>query len=147
MPGLFSVRGTTGTSYRIYFQDDLVKELIRLHQSKSLNSEEALLKESCGQLIKSTQKDAYLKEGAVADSSPNNLRPIVIDGSNVAMAHGGSKIFSCRGIEICVEWFKNEGHKVGYILYYFYNKITNVIRILRSLFQRGGKNPTTRTNP
>ena len=112
MPGLFSVKGT-GTEYRLYFQDELVKELIRLHQSKSFNSEETLLKESCGQLIKSTQKDAYLKEGAVADSPANNLRPIVIDGSNVAMAHGEPQIFSCRGIEICVEWFKNEGHKVG----------------------------------
>lgn len=81
-----------------------------------MNSEEALLKERCGQLIKSTQKDTSLKEAAVADSSQNNLRPIVIDGSNVAMAHGNYEIFSCRGIEICVEWFKNEGHKVSCIL-------------------------------
>ena len=105
------------TRYSLYFQDDLVKELIRLHQSKSFDSEEDLLKESCGQLIKSTQKDAHHKEGAVADSSQTNLRPIVIDGSNVAMAHGSSEIFSCRGIEICVEWFQNEGHKVGCFIF------------------------------
>lgn len=54
------------------------------------------------------------------------LRPIIIDGSNVAMEHGkensvgpvlGSagldwkKKFSARGIEICVEYFKKRGHE------------------------------------
>ncbi|KAG5682261.1 hypothetical protein PVAND_011625 [Polypedilum vanderplanki] len=39
------------------------------------------------------------------------LRPIVIDGSNVAMGHGNKEIFSCRGIGICVDWFKQRGHK------------------------------------
>ncbi|VEN61774.1 unnamed protein product [Callosobruchus maculatus] len=39
------------------------------------------------------------------------LRPIVIDGSNVAMSHGNKEIFSCRGIKICVDWFKSRGHK------------------------------------
>lgn len=39
------------------------------------------------------------------------LRPIVIDGSNVAMSHGNKEVFSCRGIAICVDWFKQRGHK------------------------------------
>lgn len=39
------------------------------------------------------------------------LRPIVIDGSNVAMGHGNKEVFSCRGIAICVDWFKQRGHK------------------------------------
>ena len=39
------------------------------------------------------------------------LRPIVIDGSNVAMSHGNKEVFSCRGIKICVDWFKSRGHK------------------------------------
>ncbi|CAK1587092.1 unnamed protein product [Parnassius mnemosyne] len=39
------------------------------------------------------------------------LRHIVIDGSNVAMSHGNKEIFSCRGIEICVDWFRARGHK------------------------------------
>ncbi|KAG4066601.1 hypothetical protein HA402_007237 [Bradysia odoriphaga] len=41
----------------------------------------------------------------------NGLRPIVIDGSNVAMSHGNKEIFSCRGIKLSVEWFKSRGHK------------------------------------
>ncbi|XP_050461273.1 endoribonuclease ZC3H12A-like isoform X1 [Cataglyphis hispanica] len=40
-----------------------------------------------------------------------DLRPIVIDGSNVAMSHGNKEIFSCRGIKICVDWFRARGHK------------------------------------
>ncbi|KAJ2945724.1 hypothetical protein O0L34_g565 [Tuta absoluta] len=39
------------------------------------------------------------------------LRHIVIDGSNVAMSHGNKELFSCRGIEICVAWFRARGHK------------------------------------
>ncbi|CAH0588952.1 unnamed protein product [Chrysodeixis includens] len=39
------------------------------------------------------------------------LRHVVIDGSNVAMSHGNKEVFSCRGIEICVEWFRARGHR------------------------------------
>ena len=53
------------------------------------------------------------------------LRPIIIDGQNVAIEHGkevysgkkltynmpAGKSFSARGIEICVEYFKNLGHE------------------------------------
>ena len=40
-----------------------------------------------------------------------SLRPIVIDGSNVAMAHGGDRMFSVRGITITVEFFLERGHR------------------------------------
>ncbi|XP_020280676.1 endoribonuclease ZC3H12A [Pseudomyrmex gracilis] len=40
-----------------------------------------------------------------------DLRPVVIDGSNVAMSHGNKEVFSCRGIKICVDWFRARGHK------------------------------------
>ncbi|KAJ7304467.1 hypothetical protein JRQ81_012031 [Phrynocephalus forsythii] len=52
-----------------------------------------------------------------AQSSPaegkeaeGNLRPIVIDGSNVAMSHGERGVFSCRGILLAVRWFLDRGH-------------------------------------
>lgn len=43
--------------------------------------------------------------------SSTDLRPVVIDGSNVAMGHGNKEVFSCRGIKICVDWFRARGHK------------------------------------
>lgn len=49
-------------------------------------------------------------EDEVVDNT-DNLRPIVIDGSNVAMSHGNKEVFSCRGIQLAVEWFLERGHK------------------------------------
>lgn len=46
-----------------------------------------------------------------ADSRQTGLRPIVIDGSNLAYCHGNKEVFSCLGIRLCVDWFKNRGHK------------------------------------
>ncbi|XP_017546833.1 NEDD4-binding protein 1 [Pygocentrus nattereri] len=40
-----------------------------------------------------------------------DLRHVIIDGSNVAMAHGLNRIFSCRGIAIAVEAFWRRGHR------------------------------------
>ncbi|KAF7657356.1 hypothetical protein LDENG_00028330 [Lucifuga dentata] len=39
------------------------------------------------------------------------LRHIIIDGSNVAMAHGLHRFFSCRGIALAVETFWRQGHR------------------------------------
>nr|XP_033811760.1 endoribonuclease ZC3H12A isoform X2 [Geotrypetes seraphini] len=44
------------------------------------------------------------------ETEVNNLRPIVIDGSNVAMSHGNKEVFSCRGILLAVTWFLDRGH-------------------------------------
>ncbi|XP_026529485.1 endoribonuclease ZC3H12A [Notechis scutatus] len=41
----------------------------------------------------------------------DHLRPVVIDGSNVAMSHGNKDSFSCRGIQLAVTWFLDRGHK------------------------------------
>ncbi|KAM5262407.1 NEDD4-binding protein 1 [Ctenodactylus gundi] len=40
-----------------------------------------------------------------------DLKHIVIDGSNVAIAHGLKKFFSCRGIAIAVEYFWKLGNR------------------------------------
>ncbi|KAL7038881.1 hypothetical protein ACKWTF_009725 [Chironomus riparius] len=56
-------------------------------------------------------KSEICDENASINEQDNSLRPIVIDGSNVAMSHGNKEVFSCRGIAICVDWFKQRGHK------------------------------------
>ncbi|XP_056254437.1 ribonuclease ZC3H12A [Seriola aureovittata] len=38
------------------------------------------------------------------------LRPVVIDGSNVAMSHGNKEVFSCLGIQLSVNFFLDRGH-------------------------------------
>ncbi|XP_057707927.1 probable ribonuclease ZC3H12C [Corythoichthys intestinalis] len=40
----------------------------------------------------------------------DNLRPVVVDGSNVAMSHGNKEVFSCQGIQLAIEWFLERGH-------------------------------------
>ena len=41
----------------------------------------------------------------------DNLRPIIIDGSNLAREHGNGSLFSCRGIALCVRYFWLRGHR------------------------------------
>lgn len=43
-------------------------------------------------------------------SRHGSLRYIVIDGSNVAMSHGNGKVFSCHGIKLVIDYFKQRGH-------------------------------------
>lgn len=45
-------------------------------------------------------------------NSNDNLRFVVIDGSNVAMSHGNDRVFSCKGIQLCVDYFVRRGHRV-----------------------------------
>ncbi|XP_013923080.1 PREDICTED: ribonuclease ZC3H12A [Thamnophis sirtalis] len=49
--------------------------------------------------------------GPPEEQDGDHLRPIVIDGSNVAMSHGDKDSFSCRGIQLAVTWFLDRGHK------------------------------------
>ncbi|EYC28077.1 hypothetical protein Y032_0008g321 [Ancylostoma ceylanicum] len=51
-------------------------------------------------------------EGAAFVPAPSStLRPIVIDGSNIAMTHGRKEVFSCAGIRDCVRFFTDRGHE------------------------------------
>jgi hypothetical protein len=44
---------------------------------------------------------------SVGSTEPRTgLRPIIIDGSNVAMSHGRSNVFSVKGIQIVVGYFR-----------------------------------------
>ncbi|XP_065220254.1 probable ribonuclease ZC3H12C isoform X2 [Planococcus citri] len=83
-------------------QNELLAELIKLgahQQSSKLKND--------GDSFDSVEDFAVIDQQC-ADG--NKLRPIVIDGSNVAMSHGNKEVFSCRGIKICVDWFRSRGH-------------------------------------
>ncbi|PSN36560.1 hypothetical protein C0J52_09129 [Blattella germanica] len=40
------------------------------------------------------------------------LRPIVIDGNNVAFGHSNGAYFSCKGLQFCIDYFVNRKHNV-----------------------------------
>lgn len=84
----------------------------------------------------------FPKRDPLAVSS--GLRPIVIDGSNLAMGHGNKETFSCRGIKLCVDWFRARGHREITVFVPKYRKesprMDNPIRdqaLLLELEQRG----------
>ncbi|XP_053170543.1 probable ribonuclease ZC3H12C [Scomber japonicus] len=62
----------------------------------------------CSDLLDSQRSDSPCPSDSVCDQ--DNLRPIVVDGSNVAMSHGNKEVFSCQGIQLAVDWFLERGH-------------------------------------
>ncbi|CAH1407931.1 unnamed protein product [Nezara viridula] len=82
-------------------QNQLLEELIKIGaQGQGLGSDG-----SCDW----EEEEPVAYEPTLHDET--KLRPVVIDGSNVAMSHGNKEVFSCRGIKICVDWFRARGHK------------------------------------
>ena len=67
-----------------------------------------------------------LSKAGAGPRPARGLRPIVIDGSNVAMNHGQRKVFSVKGIELVVRYFENRGH----------NKITAFVPEFRKKFNQ-----------
>jgi len=80
-------------------------------------------------ILQEGQQDTRPPKSPASSANPNNLiqgyqeplfktgkRPVVIDGSNVAVQHsiaiGRGARFSCQGIKICVDFFKSRGHEV-----------------------------------
>ncbi|KAF5288773.1 hypothetical protein FQA39_LY15264 [Lamprigera yunnana] len=80
-------------------QNELLAELIKLGAQRGISS------------CDNSPTEPILDVVDFQNDVGHVLRPIVIDGSNVAMSHGNKEIFSCRGIKICVDWFKTRGHK------------------------------------
>ncbi|CAH2987043.1 unnamed protein product [Chilo suppressalis] len=75
-------------------EDTYIKEVI-LGERQSRNS--------IGSNIYNPEKDERKKSG---------LRMIVVDGSNVAMEHGKGRVFSVKGLKICIDYFLRRGHVV-----------------------------------
>ncbi|NXD65076.1 ZC12D ribonuclease, partial [Eolophus roseicapillus] len=92
-------------------EDDVLKELIRMGskpQALESQAQPSALKLVARGSSSTTPGSKWLGEGE-SDSS-DYLRPIVIDGSNVAMSHGNKEVFSCWGIQLAVDWFRERGH-------------------------------------
>uniref|UniRef100_A0A3B4GDI7 Probable ribonuclease ZC3H12C n=1 Tax=Pundamilia nyererei TaxID=303518 RepID=A0A3B4GDI7_9CICH len=95
------------------------EETVRLVLSKL--GPDTLINDILGELVKlGTKSDSEQPAGLLRPDSPchsdslcdqDNLRPVVIDGSNVAMSHGNKEVFSCQGIQLAVDWFLERGHQ------------------------------------
>ncbi|XP_054052743.1 probable ribonuclease ZC3H12D [Rissa tridactyla] len=92
-------------------EDDVLKELIRMGskpQALQNQAQPSPLKLVARGSCSTSPGSKWLGEDD-SDSS-DHLRPIVIDGSNVAMSHGNKEVFSCWGIQLAVDWFRERGH-------------------------------------
>ncbi|OPJ72890.1 putative ribonuclease ZC3H12D [Patagioenas fasciata monilis] len=92
-------------------EDDVLKELIRMGskpQALENQTQPSPLKLVARGSCSTSPGLKWLGEDE-GDSS-DHLRPIVIDGSNVAMSHGNKEVFSCWGIQLAVDWFRERGH-------------------------------------
>ncbi|KAG8452932.1 hypothetical protein GDO86_004653 [Hymenochirus boettgeri] len=91
--------------------NDILGELVKLGNKSEAEQNGGVsspaLRETSS--LDSQRADSPFLQELTDDSE--NLRPIVIDGSNVAMSHGNKEVFSCRGIKLAVSWFLERGHK------------------------------------
>lgn len=83
------------------------------------------------------------QEEEIDENDSSNLRPIMIDGSNVAMSYGGNQHFDCNGIKIVVDYFLKRGHEKVFAFVPQFRKEKNRTEptigqeILTNLEQRG----------
>ncbi|XP_023676991.2 endoribonuclease ZC3H12A [Paramormyrops kingsleyae] len=84
-------------------------ELVRASAGSSVDREASPLPVTTGPMLVSRGcSPALTQEGEKEPES--TLKPIVIDGSNVAMSHGNKEVFSCQGIQLAVSYFLERGH-------------------------------------
>ncbi|XP_038068082.1 uncharacterized protein LOC119737664 [Patiria miniata] len=86
-------------------QETALKQL----QQQQQQQQEKLKQEQAQAAAEDPSEAIVIAPAKRTPASP--LRPVVIDGSNVAMGHGRNKIYSCRGIAICIQYFQRRGHR------------------------------------
>uniref|UniRef100_A0AAZ3NSS8 Zinc finger CCCH-type containing 12D n=1 Tax=Oncorhynchus tshawytscha TaxID=74940 RepID=A0AAZ3NSS8_ONCTS len=85
--------------------NEILEELIKT-SSRSAHSSPQLVPRGCS----SPHPSQSLRPSSATDRDPTlGFRPVVIDGSNVAMSHGNKQVFSCRGLLLAVRWFLERG--------------------------------------
>lgn len=97
-------------------QNELLAELIKLGAQQGNKSELCDPHNTLPNGVEATANSGSASNSSnaktdAADGRQTGLRPIVIDGSNLAYCHGNKEVFSCLGIRLCVDWFRNRGHK------------------------------------
>ncbi|XP_068156060.1 probable ribonuclease ZC3H12C [Drosophila tropicalis] len=94
-------------------ENEFLEELIKLTNSESGGGRSTNINNNNINTNSSNCSNSNNNGSSSSNSvnAPSSLRHIVIDGSNVALSHGNNQIFSCRGIRICVDWFRQRGHQ------------------------------------
>ncbi|KAM9840563.1 putative ribonuclease ZC3H12D [Aulostomus maculatus] len=85
--------------------NDILEELIKtchIRSNEIIPDSPKLVSRGCSPV------PSHPRLGPVREPA-SSFRPVVIDGSNVAMSHGDKKVFSCRGLQLAVNWFWDKG--------------------------------------
>ncbi|XP_061616160.1 LOW QUALITY PROTEIN: ribonuclease ZC3H12A [Phyllopteryx taeniolatus] len=96
-------------------RNKVLGELVRLRahmaEQGSVTTESVLVTKSDMQSTELAVRLPLASQSKEEDSDDEDaLRPVVVDGSNVAMSHGNKEVFSCMGIQLAVDFFLNRGH-------------------------------------
>ncbi|XP_035994846.1 probable ribonuclease ZC3H12C isoform X1 [Fundulus heteroclitus] len=97
--------------------NDILGELVKLGTKTEMEHQKGpTVSQSPSSSLSSLTSNSSLESCRLQSPSPlledkDNFRPVVIDGSNVAMSHGNKEVFSCQGIQLAVDWFLERGHR------------------------------------
>uniref|UniRef100_A0AC35TRU4 C3H1-type domain-containing protein n=1 Tax=Rhabditophanes sp. KR3021 TaxID=114890 RepID=A0AC35TRU4_9BILA len=87
-------------------QDNVLSELIKLGKSPFYDNPPP--QQQSKNTLTSSNSNSI--SSSTNTNQENQLRAIVIDGSNIAMTYGHKEFFACKGIQECVNFFTSRGH-------------------------------------
>uniref|UniRef100_A0A914HGX4 C3H1-type domain-containing protein n=1 Tax=Globodera rostochiensis TaxID=31243 RepID=A0A914HGX4_GLORO len=93
--------------------DRVLCELIKLGRQQRQQQSPPPASSSCASSARRTSAAAQRQQiefRMEQEQLQSKLRPIVVDGSNIAMTHGNKTVFACGGIRECVQFFVRRGH-------------------------------------